>query len=287
MEKDIQDFLIKRLFFRPDLVEIIERHLTFPIQVNRILFKYNTKSFLTLLEGLNQNHIQNTDSQQKTTLKINMNHDTAKKTKKIINNDLNSCIDSKITQNLNSNELEKIKIIIQKDDIENLYILSQNEPKKLARIKVIDDFLEVRNLEIPLIHYSVIKSSMKCFKFLLLNGADPYQILNVSPNNYHDIYQWSCIGLAINQGNWEILKIFQERNIVYIEDNLEAGILGYRNKYLRKYLHHSNNIQKDWIIKGVICTIINDNYKLFKQFLLLGVDINVKDINFSTKKFEI
>ena len=62
-----------------------------------------------------------------------------------------------------------LKQIIEKDDLE----LLQQEFENDKNIILHDSFFEVEKMKIPILHYCVMKKAMKCFKFLILNGADP------------------------------------------------------------------------------------------------------------------
>ena len=62
-----------------------------------------------------------------------------------------------------------LKQIVEEDNLE----LFQKETEKNSNIILRDSFFEVENMKIPILDYCVIKKALKCFKFLILNGADP------------------------------------------------------------------------------------------------------------------
>ena len=93
-------------------------------------------------------------------------------------------------------KFDKTKIIIRKksqlekaieeDDVETLRLLSNQTNFDLnQRIKKEDKLYEYT--EIPIILFSIEKHAMKCFKFLLINGADPLNPIISSYGNRKDI----------------------------------------------------------------------------------------------------
>ncbi len=88
-------------------------------------------------------------------------------------------------------EFDKTKIIIreksqlekaiEEDDVETLRLLSNQTNFDLnQRIKKEDKLYEYT--EIPIILFSIQKHAMKCFKFLLLNGANPLKTIYDFPS---------------------------------------------------------------------------------------------------------
>ena len=53
-----------------------------------------------------------------------------------------------------------------------------------------------------------MKKSMKCFKFLIFNGADPSQTLKNKYKWEHE-YEWDCISICF--GEWEMMKILETK----------------------------------------------------------------------------
>ena len=76
-----------------------------------------------------------------------------------------------------------------------------------------------------------MKKAMKCFKFLILNGADPSQTLQYKDWWKHE-YKWDCISIAVCFGEWEMMKILEGRGIDKLNNpNVwEAAALTHRNK---------------------------------------------------------
>ena len=73
------------------------------------------------------------------------------------------------------------KQIIEKDDLE----LLQQEFENDKNI-ILHDLFVFEKMNIPIVHYCIMKKAMKCFKFLILNGANPSQTLKNTKWNEHE-----------------------------------------------------------------------------------------------------
>jgi len=69
-------------------------------------------------------------------------------------------------------EKEKIEEIIDKDDIESFRLISNDNNFDFNGIIKKENKL-FKYLEIPIILYCIEKNAIKCFKYALINGADP------------------------------------------------------------------------------------------------------------------
>ena len=92
----------------------------------------------------------------------------AKNSIKIENNE-----EKEETEHDEAEEEMHFKQIIEKDNLE----LLQKEFENNKNIILKDSFFEKDKMKIPILHYCVMKKAMKCFKFLILNGADPSQTI--------------------------------------------------------------------------------------------------------------
>ena len=127
------------------------------------------------------------------------------------------------------------KRIIEKDDLELLKQEFENDKNIILN----DSFFEEYEMEIPILHYCIMKKAMRCFKFLLLNEADPSQTLQ----DTYD-YEWDCISIAVCFGEWEMMKILEERGINKLNNPnvCEAAALTHRNKLLRLLISNKDEI---------------------------------------------
>ena len=110
-------------------------------------------------------------------------------------------------------------------------------------------FLEVEEMEIPLIQYCVMKEANKCFKYLLINGFDdPKKIMkernplsfNDSQGNIINIkrYEWDCMTTVIFFGNRVMFCLLVEKDIMIGTNatHIEAAILSYRNMIAKEII---------------------------------------------------
>ena len=139
MKKEIERTLIKMVFFRRDLIKLIKPFLPSNISIKNIpLFCRN--QFITFLQQ----------------------------------SDINVEKEEKNKNEENEDDQIYMKQIIEEDNVE----LLQKETEKENNMNIIieDSFLEIENMEIPILHYCIMKKAIKCFKFLILNCANPSEM---------------------------------------------------------------------------------------------------------------
>lgn len=74
--------------------------------------------------------------------------------------------------------------IIRTDDIDKLQYICVSPGFSLNyRVKTTDDSYLFSAAQIPLIHYAAMSGSIKCFKYLLINGANPRALVNFRSNS--------------------------------------------------------------------------------------------------------
>ena len=122
---------------------------------------------------------------------------------------------------------------------------------------------------------------MKCFKFLILNGADPSQTLQNEDEDEHK-YEWDCISIAVCFGEWEMMKILEEKGIDKVDNpNVwEAAALTHRNKFLKLLISNEDQILnfEECLNKGILGATKGNNLKGIFLLLSNGANINAKDI---------
>ena len=186
----------------------------------------------------------------------------------------------------------KIEEIISGDNIIELKKLLQEKEIKTFNT-IIKSFLEVEEMEIPLIQYCIMKKAIECFKYLLVNGFDdPNKTMDEqnpsytydSQDNRIEIkrYEWDCIATAIYFGNKEIIQILELRGIEKGNNpaHIEAAILSYRNLIAKQLIDdfNENNEQIQNILNpSIISSAKNNNIKGVEFLIIKGVDINTHD----------
>ena len=68
-------------------------------------------------------------------------------------------ISSTIEEIISGDKIKELQELLQEKDIQTFNTITKS-------------FLEVEKMQIPLIHYCIIKNAIECFKYLLVNGLD-------------------------------------------------------------------------------------------------------------------
>ena len=147
-------------------------------------------------------------------------------------------------------------------------------------------------MNIPILHYCIIKKAIKCFKFLILNGESPYQILSYDTrylsNEQEQQYEWDCMTIAICFGEWEMMTILEEKGINKLNNpNVwEAAALTHRNNLLKLFISNKDQINNfdECLQKGMEGAIKGNNLKGVIIFISNGVDINSKNTLYQIMK---
>ena len=116
---------------------------------------------------------------------------------------------------------EKLAKIIEGDNVERLREISVMPDSYMNyRLKVVSsnlpDFGFGFSMKgIPIIHYAAMCKALRCFKFLLLNGANPRELVSFSmiPMTPNMRINLDCASFAGFGGEFEILKILEERGM--------------------------------------------------------------------------
>ena len=248
MKKEIERTLIKMVFFRRDLMKLIKPFLPSNISIKNIPPFCRKNQFITFLQQ----------------------------------SDIN--VEKEEEENKNKEDHQiYIKQIIEEDKVE----LLQKETEKENNMNIIieDSFLELENMEIPILHYCIMKKAIKCFKFLILNGANPsltlqYQLTIDEYDEYK--YEWDCMAVGAYFGEIEMMRILEERGINKLNNpNVwEAVTLSHRNQFLHLFISRKDEIPnfEECLRKGLKGSVKGNNLKAFKLLISKGADIDAKDI---------
>ena len=141
-------------------------------------------------------------------------------------------------------------------------------------------------MQIPLNQYCVIKKSIECFKYLLVNGFDdPNETMEEQNPKFfcNKQYEWDCMATAIFFGNKEIVQILEYRGIEKGKNSrhIEAAILSYRNVIAKEIIEELNESKEQ--IQNILnislgASAKNNNIKGVEFLITKGADINAKDI---------
>ena len=126
-------------------------------------------------------------------------------------------------------EKTKLEEIIEKDDIDSFRIFA-SEPQFNQMIDKVN--LLFQYTKVPILSYCIEKEAIKCFKYALINGADPSQ-----KSQLNDEKVWDSYGFAGAIGNIQIIKMIEDNGYPMSKDLVNGCIM----------FHHNNILQ--WIIK--------------------------------------
>ena len=112
----------------------------------------------------------------------------------------------------------KIEEIIENDDIESLKILSNSNNFDFNQ-KIEKNNELYHYSRIPILLYCIEKNATKCFKFALINGADP-SIKSEKLKRRREKWRgkeykevWDAYGFAGAKGNIQIIRILEEKGL--------------------------------------------------------------------------
>ena len=197
-------------------------------------------------------------------------------------------------ENLKIQNLKKqIETIIAGDQIKKLQELLLDEDFKQFNT-ITTSFLDVNEMQIPLIQYCIIKKALECFKYLLVNGYDdPNKTMeeekpeiiydNHGSSNKNKKYGWDSMATAIFFGNKEIIKILEDKDIAKGKnpEHVEAAILSYRNSIVEEILDEikdKKNINEDHLKKATFAFGQNNNIKGGELLINKKVNLNATDM---------
>ena len=124
----------------------------------------------------------------------------------------------------------KLVTSIRNDQIELLSFLSTYNLFSFDQYLKLFDKIYNYSL-IPLLHYSIQCHSKKCFKFLLLNGADP----SLTSNGWN---KWDAMAFAVASGDFVFIKILEDNGIYYNENSANAAAKFHQNSVLKWLIDH-------------------------------------------------
>ena len=169
---------------------------------------------------------------------------------------------------------EKIEEIIEKDDVESFRLISNDTNFDFnGRIKKENKLFNYT--EIPIILYCIEKKAIKCFKYALINGADPSQKSIYQKKKKIKKEKWDVYGFAGAIGNIQIIKLIEDQGIA-INGNLIKG----SSKFHQNHILHWREKENNSLLKEGMKEIIQ--YHNYEAFDLIDRLFNVNSI-FSDK----
>ena len=229
--------LAQILFYRNDLFEIIK-----PFFENLKNENINDEKYIPLLKTFSKDQLKvlyenGIITEEKFNLLLPKNQKENQFSTKETNFKVND-INAKIEEIISGDKSKELDKFIQEKDIKTINTITKS-------------FIEVEEMQIPLIQYCIMKKAIECFKYLLVNGFD-------DPNKTMDEqnpkrigygisakikrYKWDCMATAIYFGNKEIIGILEDKEIEKGKNptHIEAAILSYRNMIAKEIIDDLN-----------------------------------------------
>ena len=171
-------------------------------------------------------------------------------------------------------EKEKIEEIIDKDDIESFRLISNDINFDFnGRIKKENKLFKYT--EIPIILYCIEKNAIKCFKYALINGANPsLKSQYIKDSFYIGKEIWDGYGFAGAIGNIQLIKMIDDQGIP-INGNLIIGATKFHQNHI---IHWAEKEHKDLLKDGLKACIQFQNYEIF-EIIAQNVD-NISTISY-------
>ena len=178
----------------------------------------------------------------------------------------------------------QLEEIISGDKIKELQEFIQEKNITEFYMSIVKPFMEVEKMKIPVIQYCIMKNSIECFKYILVNGySDPNETMKETfieefydPTTYENQkfikYKWDCMATAIFYGNKEIIKILEDKGFEKGNHiaHIEAAILSYRNYIAEEILNdiNENKILSINLFNTAILTSAKNNNIIGTEFLI-------------------
>ena len=169
-------------------------------------------------------------------------------------------------------EKTKLEEIIEKDDIDGFRLISNSSDFDFnGTIKKVNQLYQYT--EIPIILYCIEKNAIKCFKYALINGADPS---HMSIKTYRDKWGdtsdrkiWDGYGFAGAIGNIQIIKMIKDQGIP-INGNVIKGSSKFHQNHIIQWIEKENS---SLLEEGIKECIKYCNYEGF-DIIARNFDIN-------------
>ena len=182
-----------------------------------------------------------------------------------------SLLEKKKEYSIEIREKTRIEEVIEKDDIDRFRLLSNETTFNFnGNIKKVNELYQYS--EIPIILYCIEKNSMKCFKYALINGADPSQ-----KSMYYGKKIWDGYGFSGAIGNIQILKMIEDQGIE-INENLMKGSSKFHQNHIIKWIEKQNNSLLQYGVKECI------QFENFDGFDTINQNYDIASLKFQKNK---
>ena len=159
----------------------------------------------------------------------------------------------------NIREKTKLEDIIERDDIDSFRLISMENNFDFNGIIQKENKL-FKYAQIPIILYCIEKNAQKCFKYGLINGADPSQKSNILRDFLKTKKEvWDGYGFAGAIGNIQTIKMIEDQGI-RINENVMKGASKFHQNQIIKWIEKEH---KSLLKAGIKECIKFENYEAF------------------------
>ena len=164
-------------------------------------------------------------------------------------------------------EKTKIEEIIENDDIESLKLLSNSNNFDFNQ-KIEKNNELYHYCRIPILLYCIEKNAFKCFKFALINGANPSikseKRRKWRRKEYKEV--WDAYGFAGAKGNIQIIRILEEKGFKPTECLIE-GCSQFHQKGILEMIKKEQSHLLNPTIKEIV---FYENFEIIDLLILKG-----------------
>ena len=174
--------------------------------------------------------------------------------------------ESLILPNKNYLSFEKTIIeVLEKDNVSEFEFLSMDKVFSYDMCLLAKSNTLFENYSLPILFHAILNNSIQCFKFLILNGANPHLLIKYGNNDLNSI------SISIITNNTLIFKILEDNLVQYTDICLYFASLYSRHKILKKIIwDYKNKLTNQQIKLGLLGAIQSDNLKGFNNIFKIS-----------------
>lgn len=180
----------------------------------------------------------------------------------------------------------KIKQAIDNDDVDSLHDALRHRCSGMElsnlRFKHTFDFLNGKDIELPIFHYSIARKSLKCFKYLLINGiCDPQETVMI-PGLDIPLDAIAFAAFASSEDDYEFLNYY-DRFYSYEENPAvwAAACLDHKHDLVKRLIQYFKSddleIPQECLDAGLFGAALGNDLYAIKKLMKNGASIKSTD----------
>ena len=177
-------------------------------------------------------------------------------------------------------EKSQLEKAIEEDDVETLILLSNQTNFDLNQRNQKENQL-YEYTAIPIILFCIQKHAMKCFKFLLINGANPLETIIDFPSWKKKNIDGMTFGAET--GNLQIMQMIEEKG-GKIDKNCIIGAAKFHQNHILKWILQQKQEEEELIL-GLCSSAEYNNFEGVSLFLENRINVNARNIIYENSNF--